>query len=308
MIELLQGDCLELMKNIPAGSVDLILCDLPYGTIKGLALDGWSEQSAAWDNRLNTETLYALYDRILRENGTVILFSQEPYTSELRRYKHQNIEFAYPLIWEKNHFANPLKANKSPVSYLEDLSVFYKKYDFQSLNPLRQYSKGLMNWIGLKKKQIIEIIGQKADHFFRVNSSQYKLCTAATYEELIQKFGIDKWEQFKSYAELSAVNSKFERCFNLPEGKAHIGNVLKFKKESRRYHTTQKPVALLEYLVNIYTNQGDTVLDNCMGSGSTGVACVNTGRSFIGIELNEDYFNIAKNRIEEARKAVTVCN
>ena len=306
MIQLLHGDCLELMKDIPDGSIDMILCDLPYGTMKGAGLDGWDKRSTAWDDRLNTETLFSLYDRILRENGTVILFSQEPYTSELRKYNHPNLEFAYPLIWKKNHFANALISKKAPVSYFEDLSVFYKKYDFQSLNPLRQYSSELMNWIGLKKKQIIEIIGQKADHFFRVNSSQYKLCTASTYEELIQKFGIDKWHKFKTYADLSAENSKYNRVFNLPEGKECIGNVLEFKKDYSKYHPTQKPVALLEYLVKTYTNEGDLVLDNCMGSGSTGVACVNTGRNFIGIELGENYFNIAKTRIEEARKAVTV--
>lgn len=306
MFQLFQGDCLELMKEIPDGSVDLILCDLPYETMKGAGLDGWSKQSTVWDERLNTERLFNEYERILRENGIAVLFSQEPYTSELRKQNHPNIDFAYPLIWKKNHFANALISKKAPVSYFEDLSVFYKKYDFQNLNPLRKYSADLLNWIGLKKKQIIEGIGQKVDHFFRVDSAQYKLCTAATYDELIQKFGIDKWDKFKSYAELSAVNSKFNRVFNLPKGKACIGNILEFTKDYSNYHPTQKPVALLEYLINTYTNEGDLVLDNCMGSGSTGVACVNTGRRFIGIELYENYFNIAKNRIEEARKAVTV--
>lgn len=298
MIDLRHGDCLELMKDIPNGCVDLIICDLPYGTMKGAGLDGWDKKTTAWDDRLNTDVLFAAYDRILRENGIAILFSQEPYTSELRKYNHPNIEFAYPLIWKKNHFANALISKKAPVSYFEDMTVFYKKYDFQSLNPLRKYSADLMKWIGLKKKQIIEVIGQKADHFFRVDSSQYKLCSAATYDELISKFGIDKWENFKPYTELSAVNSKFNRVFNLPEGKACIGNILDFKKDYSKYHPTQKPVALLEYLIKTYTNEGDTVLDNCMGSGSTGVACIRTNRNFIGIELDEHYFNIAKSRIE----------
>ena len=303
-IDLRQGDCLELMKDIPDGSVDLILCDLPYGTIKGAALDGWDKQTTAWDERLDTDHLFNEYERILRENGIAILFSQEPYTSELRKYSHPNIEFAYPLIWKKDHFANPLFCKKAPVSHFEDLSVFYKKYDFQNLNPLRKYSANLLIWIGLCKKQIIEAIGQKADHFFRTNSTQYKLCTESTYNELIREFHIDTWDQFKTYEELSAVNSKFQRVFNLPDDKKCISNVLEFKKDYQGFHATQKPVALLEYLVKTYTNEGDLVLDNCMGSGSTGVACVNTGRRFIGMELDRQYFDIAVKRIAEAQNQI----
>lgn len=280
----------------------MILCDPPYGTMKGAGLDGWDNQSTSWDDRLNTQILFAEYERILRENGIAILFSQEPYTSELRKENHPNFEFAYPLIWKKDHFANALIAKKAPVSYFEDLSVFYKKYDFQNLNPLRKYSSNLMNWLGCSKKQIVDVIGQKADHFFRVESTQYKLCTESTYDELIQKMHIDSWVGFKTYDELTAINSKFQRVFNLPEGHKFIGNVVEFKKDYQGLHPTQKPVALLEYLIKTYTNEGDTVLDNCMGSGSTGVACVNTGRRFIGIEIDDNYFNIAKERIANANQ------
>jgi site-specific DNA-methyltransferase (adenine-specific) len=306
-VKLLHGDCLELMKEIPDGSVDMILCDLPYGTMKGAGLDGWDWTKTAWDQRLNTDVLFANYERILRENGMIILFSQEPYTSELRKLNHLNIDFAYPLVWKKDHFANALISKKAPVSYFEDLSVFYKKYDFQNLNPLRKYSADLMKWLGASKKQIVDAIGQKADHFFRVESTQYKLCTQSTYDDLIQTLHIDTWEGFKTYADLAAVNSKFQRVFNLPDGQKFIGNVLEYRKDYQGLHPTQKPVALLEHLVKTYTNPGDLVLDNCMGSGSTGVACVNTGRRFIGMELDQGYFDIAVNRITEAEKAVTVC-
>lgn len=109
---------------------------------------------------------------------------------------------------------------------------------------------------------------------------------------------------FKTFSECKLLNNKFNedfaRVFNIPNGKKFVGNILDFKKESKRFHPTQKPVSLLEYLIKIYTNEGDTVLDNCMGSGSTGLACVNTGRNFIGMELSEQYFEIAKQRIEEA--------
>lgn len=292
------------MKDIPDGSVDMILCDLPYGTIKGMPIEGYKargERSTAWDDKIDTKTLFAEYERILREGGTAILFSQEPYTSELRTQKAENLEFAYPLVWKKNHFANALITKKAPVSYFEDLSVFYKKYDSQLLNPLRQYSARLLQYIGKTKSEIIEKVGQRADHFFRVDSMQFSLCTEKTYQELIERFGIDHMEGFKTFAECEEIERTFKRTFNLPDGQKHIGNVLEFRKDYQRYHPTQKPVPLLEYLIKTYTNPGDVVLDNCMGSGSTGVACVNTGRKFIGMELDKEYFDIAVRRIAEAQ-------
>ena len=304
-IDLRRGDCLELMKSIPDGSVDFILCDLPYGTMKGAALDGWNKEKTEWDERLDTVHLFREYERILRRNGVAILFSQEPYTAELRSHKATNIEFAYPLIWEKDHFANALIAKKAPVSYFEDISVFFKVHDSQLLNPLRDYSALLLKYIGKNKKEIIEQIGQRADHFFRVDSMQFSLCTEKTYQELIDRFGIDRMDGFKTYAECEEIERTFKRTFkrtfNLPDGSKFIGNVLKFKKDYQGFHPTQKPVALLEYLVKTYTNEGDLVLDNCMGSGSTGVACINTGRRFIGMELEQRFFEIAVRRIAEAQ-------
>lgn len=305
MVELKQGDCLELMKTIPSGSVDMILCDLPYGTMKGAGLDGWTNQTTEWDEVIDTKKLFHEYERILRRNGVAILFSQEPYTSELRTHNQSNIEFAYPLIWKKDHFANALIAKKAPVSYFEDLSVFIKVYDSQLLNPLRDYAAAILNFLGITKKQVIEKIGQKADHFFRVDSMQFCLCTKGTYQELIDIFHIDEMEGFKTYEECFEIERTFKRTFNLPEGSKFIGNVLEFKKDYQGLHPTQKPVSLLECLVKTYTNEGDTVLDNCMGSGSTGVACVNTCRNFIGMELDEGYFEIAQKRIEEAANGGT---
>lgn len=302
MVNLQHGDCLELMKDIPDGSIDMILCDLPYGTMKGAGLDGWKNQTTEWDERLDTGILFKEYERILRRNGIAILFSQEPYTSELRTWKQSNIQFAYPLIWKKDHFANALISKKAPVSYFEDLSVFYKKYDRQMLNPLRKYFSEVMDFIGVKScKDINKMLGhRRAEHVFYVDTMQFALCTENTYQELIDRFNIDKMEGFKTFTECEEIERTFKRTFNLPDECKFIGNVLEFKKEYEGLHPTQKPVALLEYLVKTYTNEYDTVLDNCMGSVSTGVACVNTNRNFIGMELDEGYFNIAKKRIEEA--------
>lgn len=297
MIDLRQGDCLELMKDVPDSSIDLILCDLPYGTMKGANLDGWKNQTTYWDTQLDINKMFFEYERLLRENGTIILFSQEPYTSKLRTYKQDNIEFAYPLIWKKNHFANCLFSKKAPVNYFEDLSVFYKKYDSQNKNELRDYFNNLLKYVNKTKKEIIEIIGQKVDHCFRTQSMQFKICTEKAYNEMIDKLFIDKWIGFKKYDELKEINNKYQKVFNLPEKCKIKSNILEYKKDYQRLHPTQKPILLLEDLIKTYTNEGDTVLDNCMGSGSTGVACVNTNRNFIGIELDENYFNIAKERI-----------
>lgn len=299
------------MKQIPDGSVDMILCDLPYGTINGMQIDGYKARGAGatiWDERIDTESLFVEYERMLRRNGVAILFSQEPYTAHLRSHKATNIEFAYPLIWKKDHFANALIAKKAPVSYFEDISVFFKEYDRQNLNPLRAYFAKVMEYIGATScKDVNKILGhRRAEHTFYIDSMQFALCTEKTYLELIDRFEIDRMEGFKTFAECEEIERTFKRTFNLPNGKRFIGNVLDFRKDYTGFHPTQKPVALLEYLIRTYTNEGDTVLDNCMGSGSTGVACVNTGRKFIGIELDKGYFDISQKRISEAQNAVTV--
>lgn len=301
-MKLLHGDCLELMKDIPDGSIDMILCDLPYGTIKGAELDGWKNQTTEWDEIIDTEKLFVEYERVLRMNGVAVLFSQEPYTSHLRTFEIGNFNFLYPMIWKKDHFANALLSKKAPVSYFEDLNVFSKKYDKQNLHPLRNYFCNILQFIGVSScKHVNNILGhRRAEHCFYIDSSQFGLCTKKTYQELIEQLHIDKMEGFKTFEELKQIDMKYQRTFNLPSDSKFIGNVLEFKKDYQGLHPTQKPVALLEYLIKTYTNEGDIVLDNCMGSGSTGVACVNTKRNFIGIELNEHYFGVAKVRIAEA--------
>ena len=302
-INLLQGDCLIESDNIPSGSVDLILTDPPYGTVKN-APKNWTvgnNASHGWDNAVNPEDLFEVANRILRRNGKLVLFSQEPYTSRLITEAHPNVPFSYRMIWEKNDFANALLVNKAPVSYYEDILVFSKTHDHEALHPLRRYFKSIMDYIGITKKGIVERIGQKADHTFRTGSTQFGLCTEVTYRELIQVFSIDKMQGFKTFTELKQIDDQFKKdlpsTFNLWEGNKYKSNILKYKKDYDGYHPTQKPVALLEDLIKTYSNEGNTVVDLTMGSGSTGVACKNTGRNFIGIELDDEYFGIAKERI-----------
>ena len=308
-LELYHGDCLEVMKLIPDGSVDMILCDLPYGTIKGMQLKGRNHTRTQWDESIDTNALFPEYERVLRMNGVAILFSQEPYTSHLRTQRYVNFEFCYPLVWVKNHFANVLSSKKAPVSYFEDLSVFVKKYDRQNLHPLRAYVAEIMEFCGLKSsKDVNKILNhRRAEHFFYVESLQFKLCTRQTYEELTHVLELDGMQGFLPYDDLVEINRSFERTFNLPSASKYLGNVLNFKKDYQGLHPTQKPVALLECLINTYTNEDDIVLDNCMGSGSTGVACINTNRNFIGIEKDLRYFKIAKKRIENSKQEHPRC-
>ena len=308
-IELWHGDCLELMKNIPDGSVDLVLTDPPYGTVKGMPIDGWRRKAdcAEWDSTLDTETMFSEISRVLRPNGKAVLFSQEPYTSRLITSAIPSLPFAYRAIWYKNVHANALLAKSAMVSRYEDICIFTKPHDAECTNKLRDYFKKVLDFIGAKScKEINARLGhRKAEHCFYVTgkgkgSTQFSLCTEQTYNEIVSVFGIDKMDGFLPYAELSRMNEKYTTTFNLWQGGKSKSNVLEYKKDNDGYHPTQKPVALLEDLIQTYSNEGNTVLDFTMGSGSTGVACVNTNRNFIGIELDEGYFNIAKKRIEEA--------
>ena len=294
-IKLLQGNCLIEAENIPSGSIDLILTDLPYGTMNGF-------NGIDWDFAIDPKEVYAIANRILRKNGKMVLFSQEPYTSRLINDAIPNVPFSYRMIWEKDNFANALLVNKAPVSFYEDILVLSKTHDYEALHPLRQYFAEVLEYIGVPKKTIIERIGQRADHTFRKNSTQFSLCTEETYEDIIKVFGIDKMKGFKTFAELKPIDDQFKKdlpsTFNLWEGNKYKSNILRYKKDYDGYHPTQKPVLLLEDLIKTFSNEGDTVVDLTMGSGSTGVACKNTGRNFVGIELNDEYFGIAKERIE----------
>ena len=231
MIKLLQGDCLELMKDIPDGSVDMILCDLPYGITK-----------CKWDLVIPFDALWEQYNRVIKDNGAIVLFAQGVFTHKLAM---SNIaHYKYEWIWRKSFATGFLNSKRIPLRAHENILVFYKKPP--TYNP--QFTQG----------------------------KPYKTKNGA----------------------LSPVyDENFASVETVSDGRRYPIDVLDFKIE-KGLHPTQKPVALLEYLIKTYTNKGDTVMDNCMGSGSSGVACVNTNRNFIGMELDKNYFEIAKSRIE----------
>jgi len=296
------GDCLDVAKDIPNGSVDLILTDLPYGTMNGF-------NGIDWDFAIEPKKVYEIANRILRKNGKMVLFSQEPYTGQLTTQAIPNIPFNYRMIWEKDNFANALLCNKAPVSYFEDILVFSKMHDTEATHPLREYGKECFNYIGKSRSERKTMLGHRgSDHFLESenNPLQFSLCTENTYNELIQVFSIDKMQGFKTYAELKPIDDQFKKnlpsTFNLWDGNKYKSNILKYKKDYNGFHPTQKPILLLEDLIKTFSNENNLVADLTIGSGSTAIACINTNRNYIGIEKDETYFNIANNRIENVKK------
>ena len=241
MIKLINDDCLNYLTNIKDHSIDMILCDLPYGTT-----------DAKWDNKIDLSLLFKHYDRIIKENGVVALFNKEPFGDELRHATTKNLKFRYNWVWAKPMAVGFLTSHKMPLRGFENISIFYKKIPVY--NPQFTYAK------------------------------PYKRINANKSSELYTT----------KYTKATSVSLDGRRY---PRDILYFNNVIK-----PRYHSTQKPVDLLSYLIRTYTNEGDTILDNCMGSGSTGVAAVKNNRNFIGIELEGKYYQIAKQRINKEDK------
>ena len=313
MNQVIHGDCLIESEQIESGSVDLILTDPPYGTVKGLGTSRVAQSKKYnmydWDGAIETEALMDVANRMLRKNGKMVLFANQPYTTELISNQIPNLPHSYNMYWDKMHFANCLVANKSPVSYIEDILVFSKMHDHEALHPLRLYFKDVMDYIGLNLKQINNTLGhRRAEHTFYLDSTQYGLCTESTYSELIQVFSIDNMAGFKNFEQLREIDKRYDSTFNLWEGKKYKSNILKYAKDYDGYHPTQKPVLLLEDLIKTFSNEGDLVVDLTAGSGSTAVACRNTGRSYIVIEKEREYIDIINKRIAEHEQQQTLFN
>ena len=299
MIELIKGDCLEESEKIKSGSVDLILTDLPYGIIKGIGnnlIQGSTGLKANnWDNVIDTKKIHNIANRILRKNGKMLLFGMQPFVNELMNNAIPNLPFSYTLYWSKDHFANCLLSKKACVGHIEEILLFSKKYDFEGLHPLREYFKKILAYVGEGKAFMKNKTGLPCDHVFRVDTSCFSLCTEATYIELTRVFELDKMEGFKLFGELKEIDH--QSTFNLWEGNKTKSSIFSYKKDYGGHHPTQKPVLLLEDLIKTFSDEYDLVVDLTMGSGSTGVACKNTNRFFTGIELDDNYFEIAKQRI-----------
>ena len=242
MASIKQGDCLELMKDIPDKSIDMVLCDLPY-----------QETGNKWDKFVNLEQLFNEYRRIIKDDGCIALNGTFKFGTHLMNIAPDL--YKYEWVWEKDNGTNAPNVNLQPFRVHEYIFIFGKgRVTNGNRIPMKYYPQ-------------------------KTEGKPYK-----------QKSGRMS-ENWKGGLNNIITDNK--------DGLRHPKTIQKFNRD-RGYHPTQKPVALLEYLIKTYTNEGETVLDNCMGSGSTGVACVNTNRNFIGYELNEKYFKIAEKRINEA--------
>ncbi len=317
-MELYKGDCLVESDKIESGSVDLILTDLPFGTMKGLDAEpikgnnnknyvagGGYKKGYDWDKVIDIKEVYKIANRILRKNGRMVLFCQEPFTTDLINNAIPNVPFSYRSIWEKNDFANCLFAKKAMVNYYEDILVFSKAEDTDFKHPLRDYAIKVLKWIEEPRKSILEYIGMGNIRFFRIKQNEFAKPTKKAYDKIIEIFEINQMEGFLNYDEILKIDTEYKNTtkstFNLWEGKKYKSNILKYKKDYNGYHPTQKPVLLLEDLIKTFSNENDLVVDLTMGSGSTGVACKNTNRDFVGIEMNEEYFKIAEKRINDTK-------
>ena len=243
MIKLYKGDCLELMKAIPSGSVDAIITDPPYGTT-----------ACKWDSVIDFTLMWEQLNRIVKPNGAIVLFGSEPFSSALRMSNIKN--YKLDLKWVKSRPTGHLNAKRMALKNIEDIIIFYRKQPIY--NP--QFTKGKPN-------------------------------------------NIKDGEARESKA-TNNIYGDFKNNVQIKTEKKYPKQNLYFNQNDPRkiLHPTQKPVELMEYLIKTYTNEKETVLDFTMGSGSTGVACVNTFRNFIGIEMDDNYFNIAEKRIEEAQE------
>tara|TARA_R110000737_G_C14504531_1_gene472542 strand:- start:98 stop:1036 length:939 start_codon:yes stop_codon:yes gene_type:complete len=312
MIQLLKGDCLEQMKLIPSGSVDAIITDPPYGTT-----------ACKWDSVIDFDLMWEQLNRVIKDKGVIVLFGSEPFSSLLRA---SNLDwYKYDWIWEKNNAGNFQLVNYQPLKIHETISVFYNETPNMQFSEIMKHN---MKRKGLKQIDISKLQLSKNGNLTgwvtnKLNGSQ--LPTRGQWSKICNLFEIDD----KYYGILNNVKSVTYNldlqdtdivCSN--KGKAgtlgHLSSENKrdtyvqtktgYPKSILRYnrenglHPTQKPVALMEYLIKTYSNEGETVLDFTMGSGSTGVAAKNLNRNFIGIELDDKYFEIAENRINNLKQ------
>lgn len=325
-ITLWQGDCLDLMKDIPDKSIDMVLCDLPYG-----------KTACKWDSIIPFEPLWKHYKRIVKNTGVIALFGSEPFSSHLRISNEEH--FLYDWIWEKEQGANFMLCKYQPYKIHEIVSIFSNTINDTAGNdlrfaPIKNYFYDEREKTGLRRSDFDRLLGNRmASHYFSkgiqwsfpVERDYKKLQTTRffqkTYAELKKEYELIRGQVIvgtvynpqmtsgKPYISGKGtsgdITGNVKKVQTLNAGQRYPRSVLRFNTEKKKsLHPVQKPVALLEYLVKTYTDIGGVVLDNCMGSGSTGVACKKLDRNFIGIELEEKYFDIAKKRIDSTQVAI----
>lgn len=307
---LINGECLSVMEWLINNNVVVnhILTDIPYGNVQGLKIEGWKNKGNIpdWDIPLDNEEMIKKCFYISKPNSNLLLFSQEPLTNKILNQleEFQKYSLSNKMIWVKNNHANGFMAKTTPVNIYEEILLIRKSLDETNSVEIRKYFKNMLEYIGIPKKEIMNELGQGLDHCFRYANRTFYIPTEKNYNLLISKYNIDKMSGFIPYDELKNKWDKDNTIvFNIPNGEKLVRNVLTFKKDNNNIHPTQKPVELLEYLIKVFSNENDWILDFTSGSGSTGIACYKMKRKFIGIEINNDFYNKS---IEWYKKEVSV--
>ena len=313
---IINGDCLEVMKTIPDKDINLVVVDLPYG-----------QTDCSWDICIDLNLMWIQLKRILKDNGQIVFFCTTKFAISI--INSNPAWFRYDLIWSKERGQGFLSSNKMPLRIHEMMYLFHpdKDIDLDCNRNIesRAYGKKCKDFINKSMKEIEHIMGNRSFEHFFYRSTQFSLPTEATYNKLIEHFKLNEMEGFKPYNELD--KSKWTYNPQKTEGKPYkskkgirkavaygddtikspINNtgdrfpksIQHFGYDKETIHPTQKPVALCEWLIKTYSNEEDTVLDFCMGSGSTVIACINTNRNYIGIEKDKEIFNKAQLRLNK---------
>ena len=322
MIKLYNDNCFNVLPKLKDKSIDLFLLDLPYG-----------QTACEWDSIIDLNKMWVEIKRTIKDNGQIVFFCTTKFGNTL--INSNPSWFRYDLIWEKSTAVGFLSANKCPLRKHEMIYIFSNIDDdllIEKNLELRSYAQKVKDYINKPLKKInLEFENRQVEHFFYIKSSQFGIPTKTNYDKLTKIYNLDKMPFLKNYINYENLKSKYEKenkkTYNpqktkgkpykckggkqkkdvygqthRPEnnnisGDRHPTSIIKFNNPQKSDHPTQKPIDLLEWLIKSYSNENDLICDFTMGSGSTGVACKNTNRDFIGVELNKEYFDIAKKRI-----------
>ena len=297
---LINGECITTMSYLISKCVivDHIITDIPYGTVQGLSIEGWKNKGNVpmWDSPIDPEQMLESCFNISKSNSNMILFSQEPMTFkinyELRIF--QKYILSNKMIWIKNNHANGFSAKTTPLNYYEEMLLIREALDESNSIKIRRYFREMLDYCGGDKRAIMNKLGQGLDHCFRYANRTFYIPTEKNYNALISTYRIDKMSGFMEYETLKKEwDAENKIVFNIPKGDAIVKNVFECKKDTNNIHPTQKPVPLLSTLIKVFSNEGDTILDFTCGSASTGIAAVRNNRKFIGIELDDGFYNKA---------------
>jgi len=321
-IKLYNNDCFDVFPKIKDKSIDLFVLDLPYG-----------QTACAWDTCIDLNKMWIEIKRIMKPSAIICFFCTTKFGYTL--IKSNEKWFKYDLVWQKSRKVGFLSANKRQLRNHENIYVFNNDnnddIEIKRNIELRKYAEKVKEYINKTKTEIIKECGQGLDHFLRISSSQFGLPIEKNYNKLIELYKIDKMEGFLKYKDMVKLEDKTTynpqklqgkplKLIHKPQGKTQYGTqkgcptrisndrhptsiientILKYNNPHKTIHRTEKPIGLLEYLIKTYSNEGDTVMDFCAGSLSCGIACYNTKRKFIGVEMDKTNYDLGLQRIKE---------